>query len=86
MILSTIVGIIGVCIEQIENAWAIILGRVVYGMAAGVYSVCVGRYVEETAPHQHLSFLHPIYICGTSIAKMLVFLIVAGLPQDDNIQ
>ncbi len=84
MIISTLIGIFGVGLELIESIPCIVTGRIIYGAAGGVYSVCVGRYVEETAPHQHLSFLHPIYICGTSVAKMLVFLIVAGLPEDSD--
>ena len=51
MIISTLIGIFGVSLEMIENIPTIITGRIIYGAAAGVYSVCVGRYVEETAPH-----------------------------------
>ena len=51
LLISSTIGLVGVCIEMIEAIPIIVLGRTIYGIAAGIYSVCVGRYVEETVPH-----------------------------------
>lgn len=80
MIIGSLIGIVGVSIEMISNYWCIIVGRIIYGLSAGIYSVCVGRYIEETVPHELLTIYAPIYTCGTSVAKMVVMLIAAGLP------
>ena len=51
MLIASVIGIFGVLIEMIENFPAIIIGRIIYGFSSGIYSVCVGRYIEETVPH-----------------------------------
>jgi MFS family permease len=50
LLISTLIGIVGVCLEQIMTVPTIVIGRTIYGLGTGIYSVCVGRYVEETAP------------------------------------
>eukprot|EP00347_Sterkiella_histriomuscorum_P020023 403339395 len=82
LIISSLIGIAGVAMQQIPTMATIIVGRVIYGIATGIYSVAVGRYIEETVPHQLLTLYSPIYLCGTSLAKLMVFVINAGLPED----
>jgi len=51
LLISSFIGLAGVGLEMIEKIPTIVTGRVIYGIASGIYSVCVGRYVEETVPH-----------------------------------
>ena len=50
IILSSIIGILGVTFTIFENITLILIGRLVYGYATGIQSVLVPRYIEETVP------------------------------------
>lgn len=84
LLISSLIGLVGVGIEQIPNISTIVVGRTIYGFAIGIYSVAVSRFIEETVPHQMLTLYSPIYICGTSFAKLIVFMINAGIPEDHD--
>ena len=84
MLVGSVIGFVGVGIEMIESYWLIVLGRIIYGAGAGVYSVCTSRYLEELVPNHLLSTLLPVYICGTSMAKLVVVMTALGLPDDND--
>jgi len=80
MLIATVVGVVGVGIEMIDNMWAIFIGRLIYGYACGLYSPCIGRYIEEVVPMHLVSALFPIYTCGMSAAGVLVMATATVLP------
>lgn len=50
LMLTNIVVCIGSGVVLIENEWAIVAGRFIYGMASGSFSVFVPLFLNETAP------------------------------------
>ena len=46
------IGMIGIGITLIENFYAMILGRTIYGFACGIQTVVTPRYIEEYMPVQ----------------------------------
>ena len=50
MLMMNLVGMFGVTMTLFENLYMLLLGRVIYGIAVGVQSVCMPRYLEEYIP------------------------------------
>ncbi len=50
MILSSILGIIGVALTMIENFYVLILGRILFGIASGCQGALTIRMINEFMP------------------------------------
>ena len=50
IVLNNIIVFVGSAICLIPNDYAILIGRLIYGFAAGAFSVFVPLYINETAP------------------------------------
>lgn len=61
---STILGIVGCSITLYGELWAIILGRVIFGIACGVYSVAQPKYTQEHLPIQYYELVSPFFVVG----------------------
>ena len=84
MLLFNLVGIIGVSMTLIEDYWVLLLGRVIYGLAVGVESVCMPRYVEEYAPLRWYSLCIAIYAFSMNIGTLFALTSAIFLPKDDD--
>ena len=52
LILSAIIGIIGTGITIADRSyWAIIVGRLIYGLSVGIIAIAMPRLMEETVPN-----------------------------------
>lgn len=84
MLIATAIGVSGILIEMIDNYWVIMSGRLIYGYACGLYSPCIGRYIEETVPMHLVSSLFPIYTCGLTAAAIIVMLASIMIPHNHD--
>jgi cyanate permease len=50
LLFTNLVLVIGNCMSLIENIPLQLIGRFIWGMAAGVYTVLVPKFINETAP------------------------------------
>jgi SP family facilitated glucose transporter-like MFS transporter 1 len=84
MLIATAVGVTGIMIEMVDSYPVILVGRVIYGFSCGLYSPCIGRYIEETVPMHLVSALFPIYTCGITAASIIVMGASMMLPKKDD--
>ena len=59
--IAIFIGLIANCISLYFTLYAILLGRFLFGLSAGLFSSIVPRYVEETVPNHLFDFIGPIY-------------------------
>ena len=85
-LLMNLLGMVGVGMTLIENFWMLILGRVVYGLAVGVESVCMPRYVEEYVPLRRYSLCIALYAFSINIGSTTAICSAFILPPDADIQ
>jgi MFS family permease len=50
LIISCIIGIIGVSLSLIEIIYILLIGRFIYGLSIGLISVAIPRYIDEVVP------------------------------------
>ena len=50
ILLSNAVLIVGVALTLISEFWVLCIGRAIYGISVGAFSVFCPRYISETAP------------------------------------
>ena len=84
MILMNLVGIIGVAMTLVEDIWLLLLGRVIYGLAIGVESVCMPRYLEEYLPLHKYSLGIGIYAFAINIGSLFALCSAIILPKDSE--
>ena len=86
MILMNLIGMVGVSMTLIENLWMLLIGRVIYGLAVGVESVCMPRYVEEYLPLHKYSLCIGIYAFSINIGSLFALTDAIILPKDTDTQ
>ena len=84
MLLFNLVGIIGVTMTLIQQYWLLLLGRVIYGLAVGVESVCMPRYIEEYVPLRKYSLCIAIYAFSMNIGTLFALTSAILLPKDTD--
>ena len=57
MHLTNILVVVGCTITLIKNEFAILLGRFLFGVAAGLFSVLVPSFINELSPNEHKGLL-----------------------------
>jgi len=53
LLLCDVIGLVGLGITMYFNFAAIIVGRFIFGLAAGLVSSIVPRYIEDTVPNKY---------------------------------
>ena len=62
----------------------LLLGRVIYGLAVGVESVCMPRYIEEYVPLRKYSLCIAIYAFSMNIGTLFALTSAIMLPKDTD--
>ena len=80
IILTSLICALAVLPTIILNLWAILLGKFIFGLAAGGLIVASSIYMNETIPAEHSSTFGFAINFGVISGIMLCLLIGAGLP------
>ena len=86
MLIMNLIGMSGVVLTLIQNFYLLLLGRVIYGTAVGVQSVCMPRYVEEYVPFRNYSLCIAIYAFSMNFGNLFALCTAVFLPSDDDTQ
>jgi Sugar (and other) transporter len=62
MLTSTLIAMVSLSIQMIENMWAILLGKTLIGLSFGIISTANGRIIEEFTPPHLLGLIMTINI------------------------
>ena len=82
LILSAVLGIIGTGITIYENVWAIIIGRLIYGLSVGIIAIAMPRLMEETVPSNLVGAYGGLYCLSFATATLLAYALAVFLPKD----
>lgn len=86
LIISAVIGIVGTAITIWENMWAIIFGRMIYGISVGMIAIAMPRLMDETVPLYLQGFYGGIYCLSFAAATLLAYTLAIPMPQDDDKQ
>ena len=84
MILMAIVGSIGVILTLIQNFYVLLIGRVIFGFAAGSQGVIVIRMIDDYAPENLKSICFGLFQATGNLGIFLVMLGGLILPKDTD--
>ena len=82
MIDATFIAIVGCAIQLFEYKSAFIVGRLIYGLATGVFITAISRMNEEYIPFKWFSVLVNIMPFSFNIGALLASLSAVILPKD----
>ena len=87
LIIANVVLIIGVLISFIDKYELLCLGRLIYGLGSGSFSVLVPLFINETAPIEIKGPLGALTEIGISIGVLIVFSVGVGIgdPDEDEV-
>ena len=77
-------GIIGTSLTMVENFNIQLVGRFIYGFAAGFESVASPRFIEEYVPHEYGHICIAIYTLAQNFGILLSALMALILPPDED--
>ena len=86
MILSILLGFIGISITMIWSFKVILVGRFLFGLSAGMFSAIIPRYVEETVPIHLLETLAPCLNLAQALGGFFSYLLALILPEDEEVE
>ena len=86
MMIMNLVGIFGVAMTLVQDIWMLLLGRVIYGLAVGICSVCLPRYVEEYVPLSRYSLCIALYAFSMNVGSLFALCSAIILPKDTDTQ
>ena len=81
-IIACIVGIVGVLLTMVEQYWALLVGRIIFGVACGFQCVAGPRYIEEYVPIKVYSIAGPSFAFSQNIGILIALSGGALLPPD----
>lgn len=81
LIIASLISIVGVGITLVTNEIAICVGRLIWGLGCGVYSVVIPRYMDEIIPPYLLSKYGILVNSAGMFGEMLAMLMGAILPK-----
>jgi len=73
--ISNVFVIVGCGLTLLPNYWMLLLGRLMYGMAAGGFSVFCSKYISETAPPEIRGPAGGLTQCGITFGILVPFVI-----------
>ena len=79
---ACIVGILGVAFTMLKDFKMQLLGRLVYGIAAGLQSVVTPRFIEEYVPLELCGTCIAIFVFAQNFGLLVAMLIACILPDD----
>ena len=85
LLASVFVGFVAIALMMVLNIYVFLLGRFIYGVAAGLFSSVGPRYVEECSPPQYLSLFFTIYTFGISLNRPFVMMADLLVPTDPTV-
>lgn len=68
----------------IQSFPLLLIGRLIYGIAVGVESVCMPRYVEEYLPLRRYGLCIALYAGSINIGSTMAILSAVILPSDTD--
>ena len=75
---------LGTGITMIQNFWAIVVGRFIYGISVGMIAIGMPRLMEETVPNRLVGFYGSLYCLTFAVATLIAYFMAVFLPPDDN--
>ena len=69
-----------------EHIWAILVGRMIYGLGVGLISIAMPRSMEETVPEHTVGTYGGLYCLSFATAVLTAYLLALILPPDTDTQ
>jgi len=82
LIIAELIGCVGTIFYMFFNIYPILIGRLISGIAAASFSVCVPLYVRELSPKEISGLLGTIYSFFLRLASAIGFSFVFGFNSD----
>ena len=74
-----LIALIFNCLKLIENTITILVGRLVFGLSAGVCSVCLSKAINDTVPAEHAgiygAFVNAGFAIGIAFSNLMGLMI-----------
>ena len=86
LLLSCVIGLVGVFFTLIESIYFLLLGRVIFGFSVGMTTVIIPRFIEEMVPYEKLSSYSAIYPFSSNLGSLIATSIGGILPDDKDIE
>lgn len=86
LLLTSLIGSIGVGITMIEEFYLLLLGRLILGYAAGVYGAVVVRMINENVPPSWLSASMGVFTATQMFGSFIALISGLVLPNQENYQ
>lgn len=83
ILISNLIGLIGLGITMVENFNVILVGRFIFGFSVGLKSVVSPRYIEETVPNHLFSTIAPFFSWTQTVGVLTSYLLAEILPKKD---
>jgi len=83
IMIAVIIGLVGTCLNQVPNIWFLLVSRIIAGVANGMMSPAVPRYIEEYVPPHLVSTNVAIHVICVALGALLANLGGLLLPPDD---
>ena len=84
LIISAFVGMLGTGITMIQNFWAIVIGRFIYGLSVGMIAIAMPRLMEETVPNRLVGLFGSLYCLTFAVATLIAYALAVFLPPDEG--
>ena len=85
MLIMNAVGAVGIVLTLIQNKYLLLLGRVIWGVAVGVQSVAMPKYLYEFVPNKAYSICIAAYSMSINVGNLFALMSGLIIPKDDNI-
>ena len=82
IMLSCVIGIIGVIAALVMNFWMQMTGKFIFGFSCGLIKTTVPRFVIETIPKEIYDRISPFFKQGISVGTILAYSTVYLLPEE----
>jgi len=84
LLVQAVIGIVGVGITMVPNFYAVIGGRVLYGLSVGMLAIATPRLMEETIPPYLVGGISAMYALSFAFAVLIADCLASILPPDTD--
>jgi MFS family permease len=81
IIISSIVMMVGIGFMFVLNIYSFLVGRLIYGLGAGLFFASGPRYIEECSPPQLFSLFYTFYALGIALNRPILLLAALIVPE-----
>ena len=81
IITGAVVMIVGISSMLFLNIYSFLVGRLIYGLGAGLFFASGPRYIEECSPPQLFSLFYTMYALGVALNRPIVLLAALMIPE-----